>query len=59
MYQAEDLRLYSGTMRSHWWILTEELHAQICLQKRSLWLQCGGWSEEDALWQQRNNKGLN
>lgn len=56
MHQAEELTLYSGTAR---WILTGELHAQSCLQEKSLWLQYGGWSEEDALWRQRNNKGLN
>ena len=44
---------------NYWWILIGELHAQICLQKRAFWLQHGGWSEEVALWWQRNDKGLN
>lgn len=44
---------------NHWQILIGELHAQICLQRRALWLQGRGWSEEDALWWQRNDKGLN
>lgn len=57
VHQAEELTFYSGMAR---WILTyAKKHAQSRLQEKSLGLHYGGWSEEDALWRQRNNKGLN
>lgn len=59
MCQAKELKLYSGDSEEslagfNWGITCSDLSAE----KASL-VQCRGWSEEDTLWRQRNDKNLN